>query len=176
MIDSNIPGVRIEACDDGTIVLEQDWSGNVERVAVHAIHIRYMAEKLGIVREVSASEAELLRAERDRAADLRKENDRLKRNMLRIQQHALAMQDDFRKNADWKHADLTHEMGTINTLVDLLDMAVDDFADDYTAYPPAAAGNEGKACFGRTPSRLVTPADPSPKPCAEASAQMEIEA
>ena len=135
-MNDNIPGLKIEANDDGTITLEQDWAGNVDRVAVHTVHVRHLAERLGMVREVSASDAELLRTERGRVAALRQENDRLKRNMLRLQGHTLALQEDFRENADWRHADLTHEMNNINALVDLFDMAVDDFADQYSAHAP----------------------------------------
>lgn len=132
----NIPTLKIETNEDGTITLEQDWCGNAERVAVHTVHVRHLAERLGMVPEISASDAELLLTERGRVATLRQENDRLKRNMLRLHAHALALQKDFRENADWTHADLAHEMSNINALVDLFDMAVDDFADDYTAHDP----------------------------------------
>lgn len=132
-----IPGLKIEANGDGTVTLEQEWSGNVDRVAIHTVHVRYLAEKLGMVREVSVSDAELLRTERGHVAALRQENDRLKRNMLRLHAHALALQADFRENADFAHADLSHELSNINALVDLFDMAVDDFADDYTAHDPS---------------------------------------
>lgn len=127
-ITESIPGLKIEANGDGTITLEQEWSGNVDRVAIHTVHVRHLAEKLGMVREVSASDAELLRTERGRVAILRQENDRLKRNMLRLHAHALALQADFRENADFSHADLAHELSNINALVDLFDMAVDDYA------------------------------------------------
>lgn len=135
-MNDNIPSLKIETNGDGTITLEQEWSGNVDRVAIHTVHVRYLAEKLGMVREVSASDAELLRTERGHVAALRQENDRLKRNMLRLHAHALALQADFRENADFAHADLSHEMSNINALVDLFDMAVDDFADHYTAHEP----------------------------------------
>lgn len=133
----NIPALKIEANDDGTLSLEQDWVGNVDRVTVHPVHIRLVAERLGLVREMSASDADMLRTESGRVAALRQENDRLKRNLLRLREHALALQEGFREHADWKHADLAHDMAAINALVDLFDMAVDDFADDYTAHEPS---------------------------------------
>lgn len=133
-MNDNIPSLKIETNGDGTVTLEQEWTGNVDRVAIHTVHVRHLAEKLGMVREVSASDAELLRTERGHVAALRQENDRLKRNMLRLHAHALALQADFRENADFAHADLSHELNNINALVNLFDMAVDDFADDYTAH------------------------------------------
>lgn len=133
-----IPALKIEANGDGTLTLEQDWCGNVERVALHAVHVRHLAGRLGMVGAMSASDVESLQAERERVAGLRQENDRLKRNMLRLQSHALTLQEGFREHADWRHADLGHDMGVINALVNLFDMAVDDFADDYTAQEPSA--------------------------------------
>jgi hypothetical protein len=131
----NLPMLKIETNEDGTITLEQDWCGNAERVAVHPIHVRHLAERLGMVREVSASDAELLRMERGHVASLRQENDRLKRNMLRLREHALALQIDFAEHADWRHADLTSEMNAINAIAALFDIAV-DFADAYEAQEP----------------------------------------
>lgn len=128
-ITDNIPGLKIEANDDGTLTLEQDWCGNVERVAIHPVHVRHLAERLGMVREVSASDAELLRTERGHVASLHQENDRLKRNMLRLREHALSLQRDFAEHADWAHADLVEPMNQINSVVSLFDMACDDFAD-----------------------------------------------
>jgi hypothetical protein len=61
MLTENIPQLGIENNEDGTITLEQDWSGNVDRVTVHPLHLRYIAERMGLVREVSASEADMVR-------------------------------------------------------------------------------------------------------------------
>lgn len=166
----NIPCLNIEANDDGTITLEQNWCGNAERVAIHPVHVRLLAEKLGMVGEVSATDAELLRTERGQVAALRLENDRLKRNMLRVREHGLALQADFAEHADWKHADLVEPMNQINTLVLLFDMAVDDYtARDPCESPRATHGNPAEiAADGDvTPShartrRNSTPADDAP--------------
>nr|WP_145546379.1 hypothetical protein [Variovorax boronicumulans] len=136
-ITDNIPGLKIEANEDGTLTLEQDWLGNVDRVAIHPIHVRHLAERLGMVREVSASDAELLRTEREQVASLRQENDRLKRQHLRLREHMLSLQFDFAEHADHRHADLTTEMWRINAVVDLMDLVCSDFADDYTAHVPS---------------------------------------
>lgn len=51
-MNENIPDLKIERMDDeqGTLILlEQDSGGNIDRVAVHLIHLRYMAEKFGLI-------------------------------------------------------------------------------------------------------------------------------
>lgn len=58
LADENIPSLKIEPCEDGTVMLEQDWCGNVDRVSIHPIHLRFMAEKLGMVPAVTAQEME----------------------------------------------------------------------------------------------------------------------
>jgi hypothetical protein len=58
LADEDIPALKIEPCEDGTLMLEQDWCGNVDRIAIHPIHLRYMAEKLGMVPAVTAQEME----------------------------------------------------------------------------------------------------------------------
>ena len=48
----NIPELNIELMEDkqgSLILLEQDAGGNTDRVAIHPIHLRYMAEKFGLV-------------------------------------------------------------------------------------------------------------------------------
>lgn len=48
----NIPELKIERIADqhGTLImLEQDSGGNIDRVAVHPIHLRFMAEQFGLV-------------------------------------------------------------------------------------------------------------------------------
>lgn len=133
MTMESIPDLAFEI-DGDQINLEQDAGlGDVDRVTLHRIHLLHLAKRVGLVRELSASDA----ADSIAFGEMVRDLDRLKRNMLRVREHALRFQDDFRRNADWDHADLTHEMNQINTLVDLLDMAVDDFSDDYEGRAPA---------------------------------------
>ena len=52
-MNDNIPDLKIELMEDGQgdglILLEQDSGGNIDRVAIHPIHLRYMAEKCGLI-------------------------------------------------------------------------------------------------------------------------------
>lgn len=48
----NIPELNIELMEDkkgSLILLEQDCCGNVDRVCIHPVHLRYMAEKFGLI-------------------------------------------------------------------------------------------------------------------------------
>lgn len=127
-----IPHLSIETLDNGNLRLENETVGDSYVVDLHPIHVRLLAERLGLI--ASPSEPN---TDQPTLAEQARDIDRLKRNMLRVRQHALQLQHKFATGADWKHADLTFEMGLINSLVDLLDMAVDDFADDFTSHDPA---------------------------------------
>lgn len=125
MVEDYMPNMKIETNDDGSLTLESEWSGNLDRVLVHPVQLRYLAEKMGLIKDVTASTGELTR-------DL----DRMKRNMLRIREHAVGLRHNLVTSPEWENADLTFEMGQVDTLVDLLDMAVDDFVDNFVSTPP----------------------------------------
>ncbi|HWT21657.1 MAG TPA: hypothetical protein VN280_22370 [Variovorax sp.] len=74
-----IPELKIELVADGCLLLtHQDSCGNGDdMVIVHPIHLRFMAEKLGLVREMSASEADNLRTINKLARRLRLLHERI---------------------------------------------------------------------------------------------------
>jgi len=158
-IDDFIPNLKIESNADGTVTLESEWTGNVDRVCIHPIHLRYLAEKMGLIQEVSAPDAELLRTERGRVAELTRDLDRTQRNMLRVRERALSLQHGFANDADWQHADLTHEMGLINALVDLLDMACSDFEHSFDKSDPAPFEPAGMVNVNPAGTQRVIEAD-----------------
>ena len=51
-MNDDIPSLKIEHMDDGIgdglILLEQDSGGNVDRIAIHPVHLRYLAENMGL--------------------------------------------------------------------------------------------------------------------------------
>jgi hypothetical protein len=50
MIDHDIPELKIERLDDvDLIALEQDCGGNADRIIIHKVHLRFLAEKFGLV-------------------------------------------------------------------------------------------------------------------------------
>lgn len=126
-----IPHLSIESTDNGNLRLENESLGDTYVVDVHPIHVRFLAERLGLI--ASPSEP---RASQATLAEQARDISRLRRNLLRVRESALQLQDKFATGADWAHADLTFEMGLINSLVLLLDMAVDEFVDDFTGHDP----------------------------------------
>lgn len=130
-MSEEIPHLNIERLPNGNLRLENESMGDSYVVDVHPVHVRLLAEQLGLIATGSAPGADA-----PTYAEQARDIDRLKRNMLRVREHALQLQHKFANEADWEHADLTFEMGLINTLVDVLDMAVDDFADDFTSSAP----------------------------------------
>jgi len=60
-MNTEIPHLKIERLENGCIRLENESAGDSYVVDIHPLHLRYIAEKLGLVREMSASEADALR-------------------------------------------------------------------------------------------------------------------
>jgi hypothetical protein len=50
-MSENLPDLTIEPLDpeSGLILVQQDSGGNLDRVALHPLHVRYMAERFGLV-------------------------------------------------------------------------------------------------------------------------------
>lgn len=70
----DIPELRIESMDDVSplLLLEQDGGGNVDRIAIHPVHVRYLAERMGLA-EASDIEAHRTIARLSRRMQLLKE-------------------------------------------------------------------------------------------------------
>lgn len=146
-----IPSLDIKTLDNGNLRLEDTGFSEGAIVDLHPIQVRLLAERVGLISPAPDGKVRTLA---EQARDL----DRLKRNMLRVREHALQLQHGFANHADWKHADLTHDMGQINTLVDLLDMAVDDFVDDYTPHAPEAPATSSKVLASDSLTKPQQPA------------------
>lgn len=137
-ITEDFPQLTVKLLDNGNLRLEDPSYSEGAIVDIHPAQLRLMAEKIGLIEAPQlASEKKVETVStfptlHEQARTI----DRLQRNMLRLRSHALYLQDEMRKG-DWGNADLVFEMMLVNGLVDLCDMAVDDFADDYHAREPA---------------------------------------
>lgn len=98
-LNDNIPELKIEfmsdGMGDGLILLEQDNGGNVDRVAIHPIHLRYLAEKMGLV-ETSDPTAHKTIA-------------MLTRRLLALRDRIDHLDYWLANHSDDKHADLSYE-------------------------------------------------------------------
>lgn len=107
-----VPALKIELMADGCLRLEaEDPFGNgPDVVSVHPMHLRLMAERLGLACEMSASEADALRT-----------ISKLGRR-LRLLQERIDHLDDYLVNcSDHAHAVLDYEMAFSAATLDLAD-------------------------------------------------------
>ena len=109
-MDDAIPNLKIEHMEDGIgdglILLEQDDnSGNVTSVAIHPIHLRYMAEKFGLVEASDPRALKTIATLTRRLRVLRERIDHLGEYLTKFSDHA--------------HADLEYELTYITATADL---------------------------------------------------------
>ena len=107
-MNDNIPELKIEMMADeqgSLILLEQDGGGDLDRIAIHPIHLRYMAEKMGLI---TTNDPQILKTI---AA--------LQRRMLALRDRIENLSDWMAQHSDHKHADLSHETTQLNAMADL---------------------------------------------------------
>lgn len=56
-MNENIPDLTIEPIDSesGLLVLEQNSGGNIDRIALHPVHVHHLAELLGFLSRAAAT-------------------------------------------------------------------------------------------------------------------------
>lgn len=107
----SIPSLKIEK-RDGLLQLSQRHDGQVHTVSLHPIHIRHLAEEVGL-----APSSDPLAAKQIAALARR----------LRILRERIDTLGDFLTNhSDHRYADLSHELTLVTALADLADEFVAD--------------------------------------------------
>lgn len=122
-MNDDIPELKIEFDDgsgDGLILLQQDCGGNVDRVAIHLIHLRYMAEKCGLVATSDPT------AQRTIAT--------LARRLVLLRDRIDHLGGYLANHSDHKHADLSYECTYANATADIAEEFCTDL--DYLAPQP----------------------------------------
>lgn len=108
-MNDSIPDLKIELMadgqGDGLILLEQDSGGNIDRVAIHPIHLRYMAEKMGLIESSDPTAQKTIAT--------------LKRRMVALRDRIVSLADWMARHSDHKHADLSHETTQLDAMADL---------------------------------------------------------
>jgi hypothetical protein len=121
-MNDNIPELKIEymkdGMGDGLILLEQDCGGNIDRVGIHPIHLRYMAEKMGLA-PTSDPQAHKTIA-------------MLTRRLLVLRDRICDLTICLAEHSDHEHADLSYEL-TFSTAT--AEIANEFCADLGTAVP-----------------------------------------
>jgi hypothetical protein len=127
-----IPDLKIESINDENghlFLLEQDGGGNIHRVAIHAIHIRLLAEKMGLVQTSDPQAAKAIAT--------------LQRRMTALRDRIEFLQGYLANHSDHEHADLTFEMTYATATLDL----ADEFCLEF----------EEQQCNGQSPSAISQP-------------------
>ena len=110
-MNDSIPDLKIEhitdGVGDGLIMLTQDNSGNVDSVAIHPIHLRYMAEKLGLIQTIEPKAQKTIAT--------------LMRQLLALRERIDHLADWLANHSDHKHADLSYEMTYATATADIAD-------------------------------------------------------
>ena len=108
-MNDSIPDLKIEhitdGVGDGLIVLTQDNCGNVDSVAIHPMHLRYMAEKMGLI-ESSDPKAQKTIAT-------------LTRQLLALRERIDYLAGWLANHSDHKHADLSYELTYATATADI---------------------------------------------------------
>ena len=112
------PDIRIEQCDDGLILLEQDCGGEIHRVSIHSLYVRHLAEQLDLV-EASDPQAQKTIA-------------MLTRRLCKLRDEIRFLSSFMGKYEDGYRDDLRYEIGKADHIFEL----ADEFCVDLPgAYP-----------------------------------------
>ena len=123
-----IENLTVEVIDDvdgRQIMLEQDSCGNIDRVALHPIHVRYLAEKLGLINLVDPHGRRTI-------ATLTR---RIRVLAIRID----ALHDYLMNQSDTSHADFTWEQTYSKATLVIADVFIADLDDVEAATVTATA-------------------------------------
>ncbi len=116
----SFPELKIELMTDGTgagiILLEQDNCGNTASVAIHPVHLRYMAEKFGLV-QTSDPQAQKTIAT-------------LTRRLCLLRDRIDHLADWLATYSDSRHADLTHEQDYARATADIANEFCEDIPEE----------------------------------------------
>lgn len=139
-----IPELSIETMSDeqgSFILLEQDSSGNIDRVAIHAIHLRYMAEKFGLV---ETSDPQVARTIAKLTRQIRALNERVGHLAYYLVNHS-----------DHKHADLDYERTYAMATADI----AAEFCIDLDGTDPPPVSSQARSSLAN--ANLATPTQQS---------------
>ena len=114
-----IPHLNIEFLKGGLIRLENESMGDCYAVDIHPVQLRLLAEKAGIIRETSASEANTLRT-----------NAELRRRLRSLKDRIDHLGEYLALHSDHRHADLTFETTYATATADICDAYCADFPSE----------------------------------------------
>ncbi|ADU36939.1 hypothetical protein [Variovorax paradoxus] len=134
MTNHTIPAVEIEIQETQgaarAVLLKQEFGGNVHQVELQDVHVRWLAERMGIVPTVTAEAASMISINFGQATKFASEGHRLRlaiQRAHRISQKVLQLVQTAEEKG---HEDLTLEVASATELVDFLKFVCDGFEYD----------------------------------------------
>ncbi|WP_382321344.1 hypothetical protein ACFJGX_11085 [Hydrogenophaga sp. UC242_50] len=122
----DIPNLKIQRLDNGNLRLEDKSFSEGAIVDVHPSQLRLMAERLGLVRELSASDADLLRAERALSTSLRQELERLVPWLVLIEARSAQLHENIMGVSMRGNEDVNIEVAQSSALADIAEEVCND--------------------------------------------------
>lgn len=129
MLEEHIPGLRVNLGDDDQVWIEQDFGGNISSVSLHRIHLRYLAEKLGLA---PATDARAL-----------KTITQLERRLRVLRERIDFLDDWLLRCSDTAHADLSFEQTYSSATLDIATEFCADLDDLVTGTTAETAPHSG---------------------------------
>ncbi len=144
IVKDSIPGLTIELMDDeigdGMILLEHDSDGNLDRIAIHPIHLRYMVKKYGLIASDPTTAKHIAT---------------LERRLLVLSGRIGHLADYLTNHTDHEHADLSYEQTYATATADIAAEFVAELDDVLTiTEPPERAPERVKPSVGTRPRQL----------------------
>lgn len=121
----DIPNLSIHRLDNGNLRLEDKSYSEGAIVDVHPSQLRLMAERVGLVRDVSASEA-----------DMKRDLMLYRRALLGIRERAIQLHENIFSLSMQGHEDMGIEVAQSAALADFASFVCGEFEDDFVADPP----------------------------------------
>jgi hypothetical protein len=153
-MNTEFPQLKITQLDGGLVRLEDESSLNTAIVDVHPLQVRYMAEALGLVRGMSASDADTLAEVRRQHADAVRLVLALKRRLLVLKDRVHHLGISLTTAAE--HTDLDYELVYVTATAEICDEFCADL-DDLATPDASHVAPMGQA---PDPSAATSPANP----------------
>lgn len=136
-MNTEFPQLKIERLESGLIRLEDTSALGPCVLDVHPLQVRHMAEALGLVRELSASDADTLAAVRRQHADAVRAVLALKRRLLALKDRVQHLGMSLTTAAE--HTDLDYELVYVTATAEICDEFCADLDDLVGVAGPAVA-------------------------------------
>lgn len=154
-MNTEFPQLKIERLESGLIHLEDTGCLSGSALDVHPLQVRHMAEALGLVRELSASDADTLASARRQHADAVRAVLALKRRLLVLKDRVQHLGMSLTTAAE--HTDLDYELVYVTATAEICD----EFCADLDDLVPPDASHVTSAGQAPDPVATTSPANPA---------------